>query len=696
MKPSFSKTDIIHSIHAIWFALVVGLFILYSGRTSYIYGSSLNNWGGLLSKLTKMDTISFTKNLSLSFAGMLCFVIACISLGSVFTKSIWQAKKLPLTGWLCNITTSFLVGEIIYSLILLGLGIPGKLSPLASTVVVSVGSLTGVLYVKRLYLAYQKQNKNETIKRNLKAEDVIFWILITIILSTSLLASARLSYDSVALYFSNAKLTAISHQIQSYMNDSFVVSSFHIGVLYTAIIQLFGDQAARLFSWMNGVFIIIICMGLAEQTSLSRTGKTITIALLATSTAFLDLFGDGKIELATTLPALAAVYWLINAKKSARASDYLLVGIFSGFAMITRPYNAVLLGGFIGIYYIANKDSLLSFVKSFLWIAGPVAALLAAHLIANWMILGDPIAPINNTLKVNTGIWQWSFDPQQIWVIRAFYPLVATFINTAQSLGNISPLIIAFLPALLLKQSKVIVNLNVDLRKITIIATFVLVAWIMAYFTVLEIRYVLFLWAIIYLAVAEAISGNLEHMNPVNKIVFQGIFIILLLFVFGRNMFIAVDAYAPIDKNNIPHCGDFIFCNFLDPVNEIAKPGERVLALNAFRYYLRPELFACSSKNIEYIEIRDASLASNEAFWLEIHRQGYTYITYERNYAVRHLYMNVSPDPENTPAWLKLERLIGEENDSFVSYRIHYINPPYSMEKICLQSDGGWLVQEIP
>lgn len=230
---------------------------------------------------------------------------------------------------------------------------------------------------------------------------------------------------------------------------------------------------------------------------------------------------------------------------------------------------------------------------------------------------------------------------------------------------------------------------------IAAIATATLILWIMVYFTVLEIRYVLFLWAIIYIAFAEGISYSLEHMDVTNKNISQGVFIILLLFILARNIFIAVDAYAPIDKNGVPQCGDFIFCNFLKPVNEMAKPGERVLTLNAYRYYLRPELFACSSKNMEYAEIKKASLVSNEAFWLEVNRQGYTFITYEHNYAVRHLYMNFFPDPKNTPPWVKLEKLEDDLDGSFISYKIEYIDPPYKTEKNCLKVNDVWLVQNI-
>ena len=353
MKSPTTKTIITHTIQAIWSVLVILIFIVYSGRISHITGSSFNNWDIFFQKLAVIDFPFFVKSLFLAFIAILGFTISCIALGSVFTLNLWQKQRLSIIAWSSNLISAFLIGEIIYSFTLLILGITGKLSTLATITVLIVGFLAGAVNAKTIFLSYSNRIKEE--ENNTKTENVILWLSIAIVLSASMLSTARLSYDSVALYFSNAKLIATSHQIQSFLNDSFVVSSFHIGILQTSIIQLFGDQAARLYSWLSGVFIIAMCIGITEKFSLARAGKIITLVLFVTSTAFLDLFGDGKIELASTLPIIAAIYWLISANKTEHIQDYLFVGIFSGFAMIARPYNIILLDGFIGIYYIISK-----------------------------------------------------------------------------------------------------------------------------------------------------------------------------------------------------------------------------------------------------------------------------------------------------------------------------------------------------
>lgn len=680
----------------LWAALIMVTYIMYSGTTSHIYGSFASDWHLFFEKLSKIDFPSYFANLLLAFLGTLLFTIAATSSGLFFLNKHYQNNNISDNDWYGILITAFLLGEIIFSILLLSFAAAEILTPMASFIIIFLGGLLGIKSTMKFASTLPKGSSILPIIKGDRKTNLIFWLSTLVIASTVLFTAARLSYDSTAFYFSDAKIMAMTHRIFFFPNDSFVISSFHTGILYTAIIQLFGDQGARLFSWINGIFLILLSFTLADKVGLTPKGKVFLFALLSTSTALIDLFGDGKIELSASLPSLTAVYWLLKTKDNTHSSAYLLAGIFIGFAMITRPYNLVLLGVFTGLYIFSDKSNFKLLHKSIPWIAAPILLSTIIHLAVNWIELGNPFAPINNTFVVTKDVWQWSFNPEQIWAIRALYPLVATFINTAQSLGNISPLIIIFMPVFLLKQSGLNTNLNNSLKKIFLIAIFTLAAWIISYFTVLEIRYVLFLWIIIYIAFAERISLNLEQTGTVNKTISQCILITLLLFIFIRNIFIAVDAYAPINKSGIPQCGDFIFCNFLKPINEAAKPGERVLTLNAYRYYLRPELFACSSKNTDYVKIRGASLVSNEAFWIEVHRQGYTYIAYERNYAVRHLYMNFSPNPENTPSWVQLNQLEDDMDGSFVSYKIKYINPPYKAEKQCSQNSGVWLVENIP
>ena len=693
MNISGIKTLLTDWLYIIWAVLIILIFMLYSGTVSHLYGSTLENWHEFPDKFLQIDWAAYTKDLIIAFAEAVCFALTCTSLGSIFFPKT-PSENIPPWEWVGKISTAFLFGEIAFSFALMGLGILGKLSPINTSVTLLAGGGAGITSFKKLLGEYPKTWRDGG---PTKYQKLVLWLSMAILASTMFFTSARISYDSTAFYFSDAKITAITNRIAFFPNDSFVVSSFHTGVLYTAVIQIAGDQAARFVSWISGIFIILTCMALAEQIGISYKGKLTTLILLVTTTALLDPFGDGKIELATSLPALTAIYWLVKAHKTKDRNAYLFAGIFAGFAIISRPYNLFLLGGFIGIYFLTSDDPYKSLVKPYIIMALAFVFMLSVHLLANWAILDEPLAPINNTPKVTAAIWQWSgFNPENIWVARIFYPFVATFLNTPQSMGNITPLILICLPMLFHKEATRKMNITGEAKRITLISLVILSIWIAIYFTIFEIRYVFFLWIIIYMAVAEIINAGLETLPAMSRNVYMSAMILLLFYVLARNIFIAVDARTTIDKNGNPQCNDSMFCDYLLSINQVATPGDRVLGLSAFRYYLRGDLFACSSRADEYLELRDALRDSSERFWLEVYRQGYAYIAYEENYSLRHLNIDFPSALENPPGWVRLRKLSETHKGYFSTYQIEFINAPAQKEKTCINDNDQWLVEEIP
>jgi hypothetical protein len=116
--------------------------------------------------------------------------------------------------------------------------------------------------------------------------------------------------------------------------------------------------------------------------------------------------------------------------------------------------------------------------------------------------------------------------------------------------------------------------------------------------------------------------------------------------------------------------------------------------LSAFRYYLRTDLFACSTKHEEYQELRDAAQIGPEAFWLEVHRQGYEYLSFEIEYTTRHLQMGILPGPENAPDWLELQPIYTSPGGTHIAYHIERKIPPSETTAACkMNGSGKWEVQ---
>jgi hypothetical protein len=631
--------------------------------------------------------------------------VGCLCAGAGVLSKIDDTEESSLDDgltWLARLGTAFIIGGGLLSVVFLALAEFSQLKPLYVGLAMAIAIGAGIWPLKAFLSKRAAREKRRYVTGASANERPILVLTLMVIFFSLFYATARLSYDSVALYFSDAKIAALTHSVRYFVDDSFVVSLFHTSIQYAALIELFGDQAARMYSWASGIIVMLFSLALAKQLGLPNRGRVVLLAMIASSTAILDLMGDGKIDLASSAPAMAAIYWMVVTSERRQVKLYVLTGFLAGMAMAARPYNIFLAGALIGIFEIQRAflgrtaGRTLGFgelLRALLWIGVGALPWLTYHLASNWIILGDPIAFIRNYEKLSTGTWQWSFSPNEIWLFRLIYPITVTFLNTPQSLGSISPLFVGLIPLGLLKSVRDGAKVTGPLAPLITATALTLLAWILLTFMVFEIRYVMFLWIILFMPVAALIAGALENVDALLRSFVRLSVITLLGFLAIRAIYISVDAYSPLDTQGNAHCYDLAACELLTPINRTAQAGERVLTLNAFRYYLRTELFACSTTESEYSRLEELSRTDNIAFWTEVYRDGYKYVAYESNYSRRHLYLGLIPNPYNTPAWLKLEPIFGKPGDTEVTYRIQAPNPPIRIEKQCNQTSGTWEVQ---
>ncbi len=86
--------------------------------------------------------------------------------------------------------------------------------------------------------------------------------------------------------------------------------------------------------------------------------------------------------------------------------------------------------------------------------------------------------------------------------LRFLYPLTVSFLNSPQSLGTISPLVIGLLPFLLIAEIRRNVHLEPAIRHLLYAVVITLAVWVYLFITVVEIRYVMFLWILLFLPMA--------------------------------------------------------------------------------------------------------------------------------------------------------------------------------------------------
>ncbi len=695
------KTIAQNSFLIAWSLLCIILFMVFPGRQNYLQWIALESPIQLFESFIKISLPHYFFEFIFALGGVAAYSICCGFLG-LFIGSLIKIDQTNLEephSKAAIIVTQFLVGQSVFSLILLVYASIYKLTPFLTGITFLLGFLLGAFKIKNVF-SYTGKHINFN-----GASKLILALATTILIITALQSSSRISYDSTAIYFSDAKLTAINQHTSYFADDTFVISVLQSTMQFSALIQLFGDQSARMVSWFCGLVICVLSLALGRKMGLSKNASVLLLTLLATSTAFTDLLGDGKVDLISGAYAITAVYWassgIIN--KAPNKTALLLSGYLAGFACVTRPFNAFLITLLIIFYYLQivflknslNLQNIKLFITSLSWMALGGVSLGFYHLFLNWIVLGDPFAFISSVAKINPSSGPWDFDPDKILLSRLFYPFVVTFKNNPQSLGNISPLFIAFIPTLAIKKIRDGLIFSSTLRNLTYAALATISFWVFSFFTIGEVRYIFFLWIIIYLSVAKIMDRLLDNENKLTKNIVSTLIIATQCFVAARSLNTSFGAYSNFDSTGTPQCSNTPFCEYLKPINKQAKQGDRILTLGAYRYYLRSDLFECSTSHFEYIKLQELSSKDMGTFWREVYRLGFKFIAFEKDYTIRHLQFSQTPDPENTPAWMTLIPLYTTSSNEFAAYQIQVENPPIDMEVFCGKGSGDvWTIFE--
>ncbi|MBL8062513.1 MAG: hypothetical protein JNK32_05810 [Anaerolineales bacterium] len=696
MNTKFISSALIRFFVLLSLLLGVSYYMAYSARITYMQAVDIGRFLSPTGYLGALATPQYWLELFKSLFGISSFSFAFIAIGKFATKPVnfIAANTNSTISQLATLGTYYLIGLIVYSVVFLVLGGFFQITWINVLAFLCAGILAGVFQIKSIGREFIFSHIE------LGQRERFFLRVVILLLGLTLLTTAaRISYDSTAIYFSDAKISAYRQHITYFSDDIFTASVFQNVIQYTAIILLFGDQAARMLSWMCGLVVIIFSLGIAEQVGISKRGYVFLLIMLLTSTAFVDLLGDGKVDLICTALAMAAIYWLngLEQTRTEGAAGGLLIGLFAGMAITGRPFNAFLLGIFVLLFHISkyggsrrgSNVSIKSMIASLFWIGVGVIITGLFHLYTNWMIEGDPFAFRNSLTSINPATGPWDNDPQIVLWLRLLYPLMAVFRNTPQSLGNISPLVIIFLPALLWKGVRARLSLSPNLVRLVAISAITLTLWIFLFFTIVELRYVMFLWIILFLPASELIVAFLEEVDPFLQKLSIGVLLVLISYFILRTGIISIQTHSPLDTKGDPQCSGYTLCDYLEPINQVSPTGARILTLSAYRYYLRNDLFVCSTKAEEYSKLQTFTENDSEAFWEYIYQMGYTFIAYEYDYTNRHLQLNINPSPDNAPSWLKLERIDDVTADYVSAYKINVTEPPTAIQYECRVNENG-------
>ena len=262
MRSRHLKSIAVRTIIILWTALCVFVFMRYPGSKSTIHESILGNWAGLIPKLNRIDILSYLGGLLQAMFGLLLFVTACIGVGWTGLAIVFPERKTPSESnrslaWLASAASAFVIGQGLLAIVLFALAKLNQLRPEYVAFTWAAG-IALAIYRFRVYTRRQGLPQFPNL-HSMPTDEKLMLMLATLALSLSVFyATARISYDATALYFSDAKISAVTHSVAYMVQDAYVASVFVTGIQYAAIIQLFGDQAARLYSWASGLAIIVL------------------------------------------------------------------------------------------------------------------------------------------------------------------------------------------------------------------------------------------------------------------------------------------------------------------------------------------------------------------------------------------------------------------------------------------------------
>jgi hypothetical protein len=687
---------------SIWALICLSIFMYFPGAISQIQGATLYESSTLFEKITRISATEYLLDALSATTGIAFYAVSCISLGMV-VFSIFKLEKTNTTGRLswkdALIPTYFLLGNAAFSVIFLSLAMASNLTKIYSILILLLGFLSGFGKFKKLHIP--KMGFSNGFE---KALGISSLIMLTVAIFHS---SARLSYDAASMYLSVAKLTALENHVGFYMENSFPVSVLHSVSQSAAILQIFGDQTARMGTWVFGVATIAIALALAKNERLSVSARHIVPILILTSTAFLDQMGDGKVDLLGTAYSLAAVFWLTTATKAGETglykNLYVLSGLFIGFASILRPQNSYLLSLFILAYLAQGVKLKRQFIahtaRQLLWVASGAAGFAIFHFLVNKIVLNDPFAFMNSLTAINPTNGPWDYKPENEWINKLLYPLVVTFKNSGASLGNITPLVVMFLPSLAFRNIRVEAGMHKQALQLVTSAGLTMIAWILTIFSVVEVRYAMFLWILLFFPIAEIIACAIKIGTATVKGLAVCSIFVLISFIIIRSLYISLSTYSPIDSWKNPNCFDRDNCLIIKTINDAADEGARVLTLSGMRYYLRNDLFACSTNRDEFTIFQRMNPGDEEIFWLEVYRRNFKFIAFEKEYVTGSAQLKIIPGPDSAPDWITLEPIFGKSGDRKIAYRIHVNKPPLDIEWTCRQNSSTkkWeVLQESP
>lgn len=531
------------------------------------------------------------------------------------------------------------------------------------------------------------------------------WQSLTFFTALLLLAGAAgvagwIDGDARAFYLALPKVVAASHRLLPLPGYEGFTSVGLLAEMQLAALFLLDMPGAspRLFSWISGLAGAVLLAAIARTSGLGRRGQLLSVVMLLTSSAVAYFWGQGKTDLFAAIFALAGVLFALkNCNELAgRKSAMILAGFFTGFALVAKlsyivaflPVIFVLLFWTDLHSYWLNRSTIGAAQKLLkecsghgLIFIGALLIPLVPHLLKNYILL--------NTLVDTYGTHNYFSDETTRRIVLT-YPVWPFFGSFWAQYGNLSPLMLAFLPVLIwvLWKDR---RWNAPVMAILVAGVAGLLAWIVLFPSVPMPRYFLATLLLFIVPVAWAMERVSHADRWLNYAVVLVALACMLIFAksWNKEFFRVASAYQYLlgeqSEKNL-HMNEVLSRNVYEAINQSAKPGERVYLGSYFRFWLRPDLIQSTNGKVDSQISFDA--ANPEKFWLQVYEHGFTYMFMEQSHPA-------FAALEKIPNWMHIE-IIYPQSVYGGAYRLTYVNPPVRLRFATREvSPGAWDVVPV-
>ena len=635
---------------------------------------------------------------------LVAYLLACLGAGLLLLKLAtavgWKTHPASTSPAL-QLATGFLLGLGLLNIVWTLLALAGRFSSSAALITILV-CLAGLLWAgASLLRPFDAQVRR--IYSSLRADSwgwqaaALLGGLFFLFGAASL--GAVWSGDASAFYMTLAKLIATTHSFSTIPGyESFMEIGLFGELHLAALLTLGSADAAKLSTWAIMPAGLISLAALTRAIGGGRRAQTLAVVMALTSSAVIWIYGNGKVDLFAAVLGLGAYYWAFESGCRVRRTRLALAlaGLLTGWACLAKiSYLPAILPGVVLLVAredlealakaVYRRDSravrelLAAQLKAQLQLGLWALAAFSIHFLRVGLLYNTPLAPFFGS--TSGGVNQVWFTPATTGRILLTYPFALTYGSYWAQAGNLSPLILAFFPLLLIPAAYK--TRNARLLAVLFAALVGTIAWAALRPSVMAPRYILstlLLFAPPAACAAEAVSHHETRPRLLGAgVIFFTHVILLATFLYYLDKPLQFEDTVGYLKGELSECDrDIAHCHVVKSINNDAPPGARVFARAYFKYWMRGDLLQCASQHTDHTLLQDGD---SEAIWMALYQRGFDYLYLDES---THAGISNTLHLEDPPAWVQVISL--NQQGLIESYRLDYQNPPIDRLTTCQET----------